>query len=345
MTALLFFLLAPAIAQDTPIPLAADPVVVEVPADAPAEPTSAETARDLLYFESQIESLQREVERRRIEMEQTQAEMKRLTEELRQSHGPSAPPTSIPERVGFGQEVRVRVGEQVEDVVAFGRPAFVEGEVLGDATSFGGHIQVGPHGIIHGDAVSFGGQIIVHPGGMVHGDRVTMAVPMSSEAMVTQALPTDSMSLLSRAYSHLILFLSFAGAGVLVIGLFPSRVSRIATTLDDFPIRSAIAGIFASTTLSITSLVFAVTLIGLPVSFLLIALLGLAWLMGFVGLCQAVGDKLPFRQKPHGRWFAFLVGTLVLTSIGALPFLGWLVVIAASMMGTGAALASWFGAR
>ena len=99
------------------------------------------------------------------------------------------------------------------------------------------------------------------------------------------------------------------------------------------------------TTLSISSLVFAVTLVGLPVSFLLVALLGLAWLMGFVGLCQAVGDKLPFRQKPHGRWFAFLIGTLVLTSIGALPFIGWLVVIAASMMGTGAALASWFGAR
>jgi hypothetical protein len=76
---------------------------------------------------------------------------------------------------------------------------------------------------------------------------------------------------------------------------------------------------------------------------MIVAVLGLAWLMGFVGLCQAVGDRLPFEQKPHGRWLAFLVGALLLTCVGNLPVVGWLVVIAASTMGIGAALSSRLG--
>jgi len=95
----------------------------------------------------------------------------------------------------------------------------------------------------------------------------------------------------------------------------------------------------------LASLLFAITILGIPVSLVLVALLGLAWLLGFVGLCQAVGDRLPFQSKQHGRWLAFLVGVVLVSFVGALPFVGWLVVILMSLLGIGSALATKFGAN
>ena len=90
-------------------------------------------------------------------------------------------------------------------------------------------------------------------------------------------------------------------------------------------------------------LLFAITILGLPMSFVLFGLLGIAWLLGFVALCQAVGDKLPFEQKPHGRWIAFLVGVLLVGFVGALPFVGWVTIVGISVIGIGAALSTKFG--
>ena len=74
-------------------------------------------------------------------------------------------------------------------------------------------------------------------------------------------------------------------------------------------------------------------------------MLGLAWLLGFVGLCQTVGDRLPLDLGPHGRWIAFLVGVVLITCLGSLPAIGWLFVSGASLVGLGAAISTRFGSR
>jgi len=140
-----------------------------------------------------------------------------------------------------------------------------------------------------------------------------------------------------------VFLLSFLGAGVLVVGLLPDRVGRIATDLEKRPIRAALVGIFASLALLFAAVLFAITILGLPVTFLIVSVLGLAWLVGFVGICQAIGDRLPFLSKPHGRWVAFLVGALLVSLVGALPFIGGLLVFVASLVGVGAALGTRFG--
>ena len=266
------------------------------------------------------------------------------------------PPTApkAEDRVTFGEVAVVQAGEVVADVAAFGADVRIEGTVTGDATAFGGDIVLLRGAMLQGDALSFGGRVVSDPNSQIMGKRLTMAMPLGgdwsasvSDPERTQgALITDSAStMLSRIYQHLILFLSFAGAGVLVVGLFPDRVSRIAEEVEMTPIRAAFTGVFAGTALTLGSLLFAITVVGLPVSFLLMAMLGLAWLMGFVGLCQALGDRLPFERPNHGRWVAFLVGIAIVTGLGALPWIGWLVVFATGAMGVGAAVSSGFGGR
>lgn len=259
-------------------------------------------------------------------------------------------------RVGIGDPVVVAPDEQVEEVVAFGSDVEVAGRVDGDAVSFGGDVEVQPTGRVHGDAVSFGGQVRVADGGKVDGDRVALEMPMTLPIATAEPastgigtgslhLATDPPVFFSWLYRRLVWMLSVAGAGVLVIGLFPRRVARIAQDVETRPVRAAVVGTLASGFLSLFSVLFAVLTLGLgsPVSLLLVGLLGIAWLLGFVGLCQAVGDRLPVRERPHGRWLAFFVGVVLLTFLGSLPWVGVLVVGGASVLGIGAALSTRFG--
>jgi hypothetical protein len=313
-----------------------------------------EPAQDRDEIRPELQVMAAELRRAHAETERARDEMRHMRAELRRVETESK--ADERELVGFGAPVLVEAGNVVDEVVGFGDDVHVEGEVLGDATSFGGSVIIGPDGIVHGDAVSFGGHVQVEDGGTVHGGRLALGVPGVGAIEVRHEGPAamgaltgvvSGESLFSRLYHQLILLLSFAGAGVLVVGLFPSRVGRIANHLESSPFRSGLVGVIATGSLALFSLLFAVfTLgLGLPVSMMIVAVLGLAWLMGFVGLCQAVGDRLPFEQKPHGRWLAFLVGALLLTCVGNLPVVGWLVVIAASTMGIGAALSSRLGGR
>jgi hypothetical protein len=270
--------------------------------------------------------------------------------------------------VRFGEPVEVGPGERVAEVVAFGQDVDVEGHVLGDAVSFGGDVRVGSRGQVEGDAVSFGGEVQLFDGAAVKGRTLQLALPVavpaveyvgaagsepsggaSEPAAASGALrlTTPMSELFDSLYRRVVWILSVAGAGMLVVGLFPQRVSAVAQDLEARPIRAAVVGTLSTGFLLLFSVMFTAATLGLgsPVAVLLVLGLGFAWLLGFVGLCQAVGDRLPVQQRPHGRWIALLVGVLLVSFLGSLPWVGWMVVGSASVLGIGAALSTRFGSR
>jgi hypothetical protein len=264
---------------------------------------------------------------------------------------------SAGQRVGFGEPAYVGPDERVDEVLSFGDNVQVAGQVDGDAISFGGNVRIEPTGRVEGDAVSFGGRVEVEDGGRLAGDRVTLGMPMALPAVEVEVdgdepaaaanlrLVADSREVMRSLYRRLVWMLSVAGAGVLVVGLFPHRVNRVATDIEARPVRAAVVGALATGFLTLFAGLFAVLTLGVgsPVSLLLLGVLGLAWLLGFVGLCQVVGDRLPIHDRPHGRWIAFLVGVVLLTFLSSLPWVGWFVVAGAGVVGIGAALSTRFG--
>lgn len=295
-------------------------------------------------------------ERDRLAAEQQalREEMRALREEVAELRDEPLPAGS--EQIGFGKPVSVGAGELRDEVVSFGADVVIEGSVAGDAVSFGGDVRVEQSGRVGGDAVSFGGEVQVEDGGHVAGDRVSMGLPGVAldlapapdehHAVGSMPLASDTSLLLQQLYHRLVLLLSVAGAGVLVVGLFPGRVSRVAQDLEQRPVRAAVVGLLATGFITLFSVLFGISTLGLglPISALLMGGLGLAWLLGFVGLCEVVGDRLPLERRPHGRWLAFLVGIVLLTLVGSLPWIGWLVIGAASVLGVGGALSTRFGA-
>lgn len=274
-----------------------------------------------------------------------------------QLEGLREPVTPEGDRTGFGRSVDVPVGEVWEEAISFGGDVRVHGHVTGDAVSFGGNVIVEDGGRVDQGAVSFGGAVQVQPGGVLQGDRVAMAVPSVANQFLpapeTTAenyggsilVPSTGSQLWSQIQWRLVGLLAVAGAGVLTVGLFPGRVRRIARDLEVRPLRAALLGTLASVFVVVFSVLLAVITVGfgIPISLLLLCGLGLSWLLGFVGLCQAVGDRLPLDQRPYGRWLAFLIGVVPLAFLGSLPWIGWVVVGAASVIGIGGAVSTRLG--
>ncbi|TNE87737.1 MAG: hypothetical protein EP330_17405 [Deltaproteobacteria bacterium] len=253
------------------------------------------------------------------------------------------------ERIAIGDDTVVGADEVVDEVVSLGGDVHVYGRVRKDATSFGGRVHVHPGGRVDGNAIAIGGKVIVEDGAKVGG-----RVPLSTTGELYVEIDEDEpepetpsrgafASALYEIYSHLMFMLSFAGIGVLTVGLFPQRVGRIAKAIEERPVRVAVLGGFVNLMLFAATFFMAITIIGLPVAALLGVFLALSWLFGFVGLCQAIGDRLPMQTPGHGRWLAFLVGTVVVTFVGALGTLGVLTVLAASVVGMGAAFHTRLG--
>jgi len=319
------------------------------PALAHDDPDAAR--RELEEVRAELVELQQALDaaqvRREAEVERLRAEVQRLERRLAHANAP---------RVGYGEPVVVPADAVAREAVAFGEDVEVLGLVEGDATSFGGDVRVQEGGVVRGNAISLGGEVEVAEGGRVEG--VTISLPLSGPGVASapSARPVDAagsigpvagLPSLERLTRRLVGLLTFAGLGVLVVGLFPHRVTRIAAAVEEAPVRSMALGVVGASFLLLFSILVAVfTLgLGLPVSFAIWALLAVAWLFGFVGICQAVGDRLPFEHAPNGRWVAFLVGVLLVGLVGSLPVVGVLVVAGASALAVGAALSTRLGGR
>lgn len=257
---------------------------------------------------------------------------------------PSQGESPVGERTSFGGPVEVQAGEVVTEAVAFGGPVYVRGTVLGDAVSFGGDVILSRGARVKGDAVSFGGKVKVKRGARVEGDKVAMSeegVGAPAAALVGAGqLGSDWLRGLMR---RLVMLLCVAGAGVLTLGLFPERVRNVAHALEHHPIRYGMAGLFISVAGVMGAVLLAITLLGSPVSVLIVLALCLAWFLGFVGLCQMVGDVAPLPSSWRGRLGAWLVGVLAIAAIGMVPYVGKVLLVASIFPAVGAAVATRFG--
>lgn len=273
------------------------------------------------------------------------AEARRENHELRRQLSVAEPARAV----GVRGPVNVERGARSQYAIAFGQDIEVEGHVLGDAVSIGGTVRIGETGEVDGNAVSLGGAVEVEPGGRLDGASMELGPSLTGSLPRTSLLP--SARSLSQAVAtlarRLIGMLFVGGAGMLVLGVFPRRVERVARALEDRPLQAAVVGTLSSAFLLVFSALFTLLTLGIgsPVALFVLALLGAAWLLGFVGLCQAVGDRLPLFNGAQGRWLAFLVGVAFVTLLSSLPWIGWMVGLSASLLGVGSALTSGFGGR
>jgi hypothetical protein len=293
----------------------------------------------------------------------------------------SAPPQNEPvertevvrgDRVRFGGDVTVERNERLDgDAVAIGGSVTVNGEVTGDATSIGGTLTLGPDAVVRGDAVSVGGTLNRAPGSRVEGD-VTEVGGGSGGGGFRRGMwfPAffgtfaSRMGSLALTASRLAVL---AMVAVIVVAFGRNAVERIATRTAAAPVRSGLIGLLAEIlfvpVMVLTAVVLAVSIIGIPLLFLLpfaILLVLLVALVGFVGLAYHVGRWVAskFGWREPGAYGSVAIGVVAIGGltllaklaalgggfvIGApLTALGYSVEFVAWTVGFGAAILYWY---
>ncbi|MEO5987596.1 MAG: hypothetical protein ABIU54_02195 [Candidatus Eisenbacteria bacterium] len=251
-------------------------------------------------------------------------------------------------------DARVHAGEKIQgDVVAVFGSVDVEGEVKGHAVAVFGSVHLGPQARISEDAVAVGGQLEASEGSRVGGESVSVGfLPLLS-----LGLPAVPVVLFTVALGWLVsLFFGW------VLGaLFPTRMARTAITASRRTGLSLALGLLWGLFTPVILVLLAITVVGLPLVFL-VPLLGYA---GYLTATYLLGCKLT-RSHPGQRERAltasaaghlfvamfFIVAALLWGSPGGMRsigvfflFSGLTLMLALSTLGTGAVLLSRLGLR
>ena len=250
------------------------------------------------------------------------------------------------------------IGKIGQNVRAFGQSVSLNGPVGGSAliaaqsvtldNTIAGDVAVNAETLTFGPAAKIDGTLTIYhadpdsitvPDGVVPAGRITRKTieEWSDDAPTSVGLKSETIwrGLLSTILTVTVL-------AAILGALIPTRLSQIRSTFLARPLRSFWFGFLTLSAAIGTTVVLAMTLIGLsapPLSIVLAIVLGFggyivgAYALG-VGLLSMVGRDVP------GAWIeralAASVGAVIIAAAGLVPFIGWLFVLAVTLTGLGA---------
>ena len=235
----------------------------------------------------------------------------------------------LTDRIAFGEDVHVRAGERVNDVVAFGGDVLIEGDVLGDVAAFGGDAVI--RHAVAGDVISLGGQLEIADGVDIGGRHLHLdeGVPLSL------ATPRTT---LRDGLEHLAGYLLLFVIGLTTLGAFGDRMQTIKATMVKEPGRMGIIGVGGFLIARLALIGLTLTLIGIPLALAGGVALWLAVQVGLASGAAVIGAVLPIERLRHHPVPQLAAGVLTLYIASLVPFAGGLLVAAIAVVGLGAVI-------
>jgi hypothetical protein len=253
---------------------------------------------------------------------------------------------SIQENViSFGGDVLIK-GRVTEDVVVFGGTVTVEGEIEQMLFCIGSKILLKDTSVINGDVVALGGELTKQPGNYILGDTIYF----HSSADFFNALSGGFNFSFFPVYLLFKLTVSFIWLllALVLIALLPRQIQFASSRLREDSGPALGIGLLAMMIyvgMTITAVFLSLLLIGLPILFVLIILgIGIK-VFGQVIVYHFFGDSLArAAKKPASSPFlAVILGFLVVTLLGLVPLLGFVISFFLSLLGWGIVIRTKFG--
>lgn len=230
--------------------------------------------------------------------------------------------------VRFGGSVNVAEGETIPgDVVVIGGTAHVMGTVGGDVVVVGGSLELGPKAMVDGDAVVVGGSLRRDAGARIRGEAQEVGVGPINIDWRGRGMLDDwwRNGPFGRTFS---LVATLVRVGVLcllaaLVVLFGrDYTERIAERAVAEPLKAGAVGFLAQIlfvpVLIVTVILFAVTIIGIPllalIPFAILGLIVLA-LVGFTAVAAHVGRVVTarFGWTEYGAIATTVIGVFVVS--------------------------------
>ncbi|HYM50897.1 MAG TPA: hypothetical protein VET65_10060 [Candidatus Limnocylindrales bacterium] len=249
--------------------------------------------------------------------------------------------------VAFGGNITVD-GTVTQDVVAIGGNVIVNGTVERDVASVGGSVTLGPHAVVGRDVALAGGSLTRAPGAVV-GRNVTSA----SRNFTFNGAPYTSA--FNNAHFGFgwggFVFGVMIATGIVLLGLllllfFPRQLLVTGTTIEQRPLESfglGCGGVIAGIALMV---LFAITIIFIPVSLALATAITIAWLFGWAAIFVVTGQRLLRSANRREELVpALLLGGLLIGILANIPVVNFFVVLIGGSLALGAVIYSRFGTR
>ena len=270
----------------------------------------------------------------------------------------------------FGGSVDIEQGSTVQgDVLLFGGNADVNGTIDGDLALLGGSVDLGPSAVVTGDVVTLGGNVDQAEGAVVEGDFRSSDgayFPFGFDLPSLGEFDSFGDSIRIRPFGRssigpffspvtgilwfILRTLFVAALAVLVVLFWPKPAERVGSAAVSQPIVAGGLGCLTFLVVPILILLMAITIIGLPLSFLTVVALVVAVVFGWVAIGVEVGRRMveAFEWEMHPAAAAG-IGTLavgfVIGGIGLIPCIGWLAPLLVGSAGLGAVILTRFGSR
>jgi len=257
--------------------------------------------------------------------------------------------------VVFGGVATLEEGSLVNgDVALVGGSVQVDGTVSGDIFILGGLADLSGTALIEGDVNAIGGHVEYENRDSVLGD-INTGIPVSPSVTLPDPIFVPQVDTgigwIGETLWFFFQVFLWTVLAVLVVLFLPKHTERSARVAISQPIISVGLGLMTVVVVPILLLMFAITIIGIPVSLMGFFLLAVAWAFGLISVGTEVGRRLAigFNQEWAPAVMAG-IGTmllvLVVNSIAkVVPCIGWIAPAFVGMLGLGAALLTRFGTQ
>ncbi len=274
---------------------------------------------------------------------------------------PPAAPTAAPaivtargeDRMVHGGDIVIGADETVHDVTVFGGSATVYGTATGNLTVFGGSASVKKGGHVFGNATAVGGSLDVADGAEVDGDvgvvggsldrhkgsKIGGSLRKKDDKRIGAETSSSGRSILrevSDATTRAAMLFVF---GAVLFALAGDKMNKLRIEAASRPMRSFALGLVGLLVGAVALTVIAITIIGIPVAFVL--LLG-AVFAAYAGICAVLATvgKALIGHKTDNPHVHLLVGCALFLVSGAIPFVSGLVTLAVVLTGIGVVVAT-----
>jgi hypothetical protein len=267
--------------------------------------------------------------------------------------------------VVFGGNVTIEEEAVVQgDMVVIGGNVNLNGTVTGSTVSIGGSTSMSETAVVKGDLVTVGGSLSRDPGSEVEGEIITnipapniqipnVPSPPSVPNPPSPPNPPDVNFNFNPFWNFLRMFGTAIAVSLLAMlaSLFlQPQIERVSQAVFGQPVIAGSFGLVTIIAAIVASGILTLTLILIPVAFLVLLVVPLAWLFGLIAIGTEVGER--FTHAINQTWAPPLtagLGTflmmIVVGGIGLVPCAGWLVLALVALLGIGGVVLTLFGSR
>jgi hypothetical protein len=237
-----------------------------------------------------------------------------------------APPTIIRDAPAI-----VPSGQTLQSLVVVDQDATISGTVRDVVFVYRGDVRLtatAKTGIV----VVLGGSVQQESGAVVDDGIVSMALdqPLWNSFLLGMVMMAGFWGL--RLLATLILIL----LPLLGMLLLRHRATAPLQLLEQYAVKMGVAGVIVLGVTFIVSVLIGLTVVGLPVSFLLLGLLALAAAIGYPLVAYRLGEWMLQRHEVSGRfWVPSLTGAAAIAAVSNIPLFGGLLLIGVASVSIG----------